>query len=141
MTTSENRPNTTTNGTNPGPGSDNWNSPSSSTYHSTYVPYTPIYPLPNTPTGPDYNTRLKDATRRVQKKINFYRTLTSYVVINGFLWILWMMTGVGYPWPIWVTLGWGIGLAFQFLDAFAFGVTDHQRQQMIDEEMRRMGYR
>lgn len=139
MTTSENRPNTTTNGTNPA--SDSWNSPSTSSYQSSYVPYTPIYPLPPTQTGPNYEASLKEATRRVQKKINFYRTLTSYVVINGFLWVLWMMTGVGYPWPIWVSLGWGIGLAFQFLDAFAFGISDNQRQQMINDEMRRMGHR
>lgn len=139
MTGSENRPNTTGNSTSSG--SEGWNSTPSSSYNSTYVPYTPIYPLPPTPTGPAYDARLKEATRRVQKKINFYRTLTSYVVINGFLWILWMMTGVGYPWPIWVSLGWGIGLAFQFLDAFAFGVSDTQRQQMIEDEMRRMGHR
>jgi len=138
MTPNENRQDTnTTSNASAGPGSDAWN-PS---YSSSYVPYNPVFPLPNVPTGPDYDKRLKEATQRVQKKINFYRTLTSYIIVNGFLWVLWLMTGVGYPWPIWVSLGWGIGLAFQFLDAFAFGVSEQQRHQMIQEEMRRMGHR
>ncbi len=136
MTPNENRQDTnSTTGT--GPGSSGWNPPLS----SSYVPYNPVFPLPNVPADPDYDARLKEASRRVQKKINFYRTLTSYVIVNGFLWILWLMTGFGYPWPIWVSLGWGIGLAFQFLDAFVFGVSEHQRQQMIQDEMRRMGHR
>lgn len=108
---------------------DAWNQP--------YVPTNPAY-VP--PTDFDYNNRLKEATKRVHKKINFYRTLTSYLIINAFLWILWFMTGSSYPWPVWVSLGWGIGLAFQGLDAFALGISDRQRQQMIEEEMRRMGH-
>jgi hypothetical protein len=120
MMSNENRPNQT--------GNDTWNQP--------YIPTNPAYP----PAADlDYDARLKEATKRVQKKINFYRTLTSYLIINAFLWILWFMTGSSYPWPVWVSLGWGIGLAFQALDAFALGVTDQQRREMIEEEMRRMG--
>jgi hypothetical protein len=120
MMSNEKRPNPT--------GNDTWNQP--------YIPADPAYPPP---ADLDYNARLKEATKRVQKKLNFYRTLTSYLIINAFLWILWFMTGSSYPWPIWVSLGWGIGLAFQALDAFALGVTDQQRREMIEEEMRRMG--
>ena len=111
-------------------GNDAWNQP--------YIPSNPPYAVP---AELEYDKRLKEATRRVQKKLNFYRTLTSYVIINAFLWILWLMTGASYPWPVWVSLGWGIGLAFQALDAFALGISDTQRQQMIEEEMRRMGHR
>ncbi len=120
MMSNENRSNPT--------GNDTWNQP--------YMPANPAYAPP---AEVDYNARLKEATRRVQKKINFYRTLTSYVIINAFLWILWFMTGSSYPWPVWVSLGWGVGLAFQALDAFALGVSDQQRRDMIEEELRRMG--
>ena len=122
MTPNENRQNSTV--------SDPWNQP--------YMPASAPYVAP---AELEYEKRLKEATRRVQKKLNFYRTLTSYVIINAFLWILWLMTGSSYPWPVWVTLGWGIGLAFQALDAFALGISDRQRQQMIEEELRRMGHR
>ena len=26
------------------------------------------------------------------------------------LWLVWLVTGAGYPWPIWPMLGWGIGV-------------------------------
>ncbi|MDB5079150.1 MAG: hypothetical protein JWP00_1074 [Chloroflexi bacterium] len=107
-------------------GSDTWNQP-----------YQPANP-PSSELG--YNERLKEATKRVNKKLIFYRTLTSYLVVNAFLWVLWLMTGASYPWPVWVTMGWGIGLAFQALDAFVLGISAHQRRQMVEEEMRRMGH-
>ena len=87
--------------------------------------------------NPDYQRRYKEASRRVQKKVNFYKTLTSYLIVCAFLWILALTTGSGF-WPIWVMLGWGIGLAFMAVDAFALGISDDQRRQMIEDEMRRM---
>ena len=27
------------------------------------------------------------------------------------LWTIWLVTGAGYPWPIWPMLGWGVGVA------------------------------
>ncbi len=111
---------------------------SSNAWNQPYIPTTSPYVAP---AEPAYEARLKEATKRVHKKLNFYRTLTSYIIINAFLWILWLMTGSSYPWPIWVSLGWGIGLAFQALDAFALGISERQRQQMIEEEMRRMSHR
>ncbi len=56
--------------------------------------------------------------RIARKRANFRRSFFVYVVINAFLWGVWWFTtgrnsGVrGYPWPIWVMLGWGIGIAF-----------------------------
>lgn len=36
--------------------------------------------------------------------------LTAYVAVIAGLWLIWMLTGFGYPWPIWPMLGWGLGL-------------------------------
>jgi 2TM domain len=60
-----------------------------------------------------------------KKRVSFKKHLVSYVIINGFLWALWFVTG-GHAdldnfylaWPIWSTLGWGIGLAFNYFDAY-----------------------
>ena len=42
----------------------------------------------------------------------FYRVLFAYVVINLFLIGIWAFSGRGAFWPIWVMLGWGLGMAF-----------------------------
>ena len=65
-----------------------------------------------------------------QKRASFKRHLVSYVIVNAFLWALWYFTDEHYtiidfkphhlPWPIWTTLGWGIGLAFHFASAYVF---------------------
>lgn len=59
-----------------------------------------------------------------RKRAGFQRSLVSYFVVNAFLWALWWFTAgrrgfnTGTPWPLWVMLGWGMGLIFQYLDAY-----------------------
>ena len=36
--------------------------------------------------------------------------LASYLSVIIALWLIWALTGAGYPWPIWPMLGWGVGL-------------------------------
>jgi hypothetical protein len=35
----------------------------------------------------------------------------TYLAVMALLWLIWLVTGAGYPWPIWPMLGWGIGVA------------------------------
>jgi len=58
-----------------------------------------------------------------QKRASFKKHLYTYLIVNGFLWFLWYMGKGGYggggiPWPVWPTAGWGIGLAFNYFDAY-----------------------
>lgn len=66
-----------------------------------------------------------------QKRASFKSHFISYVIVNGFLWAIWFFSGNNnmmdfnpmtgnLPWPIWPTLGWGIGLAFHFAGAYVF---------------------
>ena len=70
-----------------------------------------------------------------QKRAKFRRHLFTYIVINAFLWGIWWFTvgrydGFrGYPWPIWVMLGWGIGLAFNYFDAYHGSKEDITQQE------------
>lgn len=112
------------------------NTKSADPWYNVTPSYTPIYPIP--PADQDYNRRYQLATKKVQKKLNFYKSLTTYLIVCAFLWAIALLTGSGYPWPIWVMLGWGVGLAFQAIDAFSFTANEQQRQQMIEEEVRRM---
>ena len=59
------------------------------------------------------------------KRAKFKKSLVAYVIVNIFLWCLWYFQGHDFitkfnrwPWPLWVTLGWGVGIAFQYSDAY-----------------------
>ncbi len=66
--------------------------------------------------------------RIAKKRAGFKKQLAAYIIVNGFLWCMWIFTKghsdfdeVGdsnFPWPIWCTLGWGIGLAFGYYNAY-----------------------
>lgn len=61
-----------------------------------------------------------------QKRASFKRHAATYTIVNLFLWGIWYFTGSQdfgapanhYPWPIWTTLGWGVGLAFNYAAAY-----------------------
>lgn len=48
----------------------------------------------------------------------FYRHLTTYCIVNGFLVLVYLMTSRGYFWVVWPMMGWGIGLAFHYVNTF-----------------------
>lgn len=58
-----------------------------------------------------------------KRRAEFKKHLLVYLVINIFLWGIWLISGAkiggGYfPWPAFVSFGWGIGLAFNFIGAY-----------------------
>ncbi|PKL84453.1 MAG: hypothetical protein CVV22_12910 [Ignavibacteriae bacterium HGW-Ignavibacteriae-1] len=54
---------------------------------------------------------------RKRRRKSFYEHLTAYVIVNTFLVGIDYMTP-GVSWSIFPILGWGIGLAFDFVDSF-----------------------
>lgn len=61
------------------------------------------------------------------RRASFKKHLATYIIINLFLWALWYFTKGRYdygseyrlfPWPVWTTLGWGIGLLFHFINSY-----------------------
>ena len=74
-----------------------------------------------------------------KKRAGFQRSLVSYFVINGLLWFIWWFTagrrGINreMPWPVWSTLGWGIGLLFQYLNAYGGG-----KQDLVEKEYEKL---
>lgn len=36
--------------------------------------------------------------------------VAAYVVVITGLWLVWLLTGLGHPWPVWPMLGWGMAL-------------------------------
>jgi hypothetical protein len=59
-----------------------------------------------------------------KRRAGFKRHLAIYIIVNIFLWALWALTGAdrngqGIPWPAWTSFGWGIGVLFHYIGAYA----------------------
>jgi uncharacterized membrane protein len=89
------------------------------------------------------------ATRRVRRKRGFFSHLIVYCVVNAFLWCMWALSasgigagygwgmhGTAYPWPVFMTVFWGIGLIFHCLSVFAFHGGWEQKE--INKEIARL---
>lgn len=69
-----------------------------------------------------------------KRRASFKYNLASYIIINAFLWGVWYFSSsreqnTGWPWPIWPTLGWGVGLVFHYIGAYVYtGVDATERE-------------
>lgn len=64
----------------------------------------------------------------------------SFVIINGFFWVLDLFVGQdGLQWAYWITLVWGLGLVFHVLAWLIDGrqVERRRAQRYLDAERRR----
>lgn len=92
----------------------------------------------STQSQPTPEERRREAVARIHRRRRFYRHLLAYALVNVFLIVIWVVSGDGFFWPIFVLFGWGIGLAFNALDVFCPGKPSEKR---IREEMDRMSRR
>ena len=73
-----------------------------------------------------------------KSRAKFKRSLGSYSLVIPFLWVIWYLTMPSnykwnhIPWPIWPMVGWGLGLAIQYLKAYVI-VADSLEQQEYDK--------
>ena len=76
------------------------------------------------------------AAERLKDRSDFRWHLITYLVVNAMLWAIWAIGGGGGspPWPVWVTLFWGIGLVFHWGSVTRRPIS----QQAIDAEMERL---
>ncbi len=62
--------------------------------------------------------------RKAQSRVAFKRHLITYLLVIGGLWLLYLYMRTRFdsynvhPWPIWPTLGWGIGLGSHYFGAY-----------------------
>lgn len=101
-------------------------------------------PVPVSPPRPQQVTQAEEselrekAEKRVKQRTRLLEHIASYVIVNGFLVVVWALTGGGYPWFLWVMAGWGLGLAMNVASYFIGSRGDSARERMIQEEMKRM---
>lgn len=72
----------------------------------------------------DDNHKDKDPElwRIAKERAEFKQSLFTYLIVNGFLWLIWFFTDgdfySGIPWPVWPMIGWGFGVGWQFYEAY-----------------------
>lgn len=81
----------------------------------------------------------KELWKLAKKRVSFKRHLTSYLIINTFLWLIWALdisnveNSQEFAWPVFCTLGWGIGVAFDYLGTYVF-----PKSNSIEKEFERL---
>lgn len=78
----------------------------------------------------------EDIRKMAKARVGFRQHLATYVIINAFLAGVWWFTGGprGYYWPVWVHLGWGLGLVFNWWGVYGGGQDAVKREE---EKLRR----
>jgi hypothetical protein len=76
--------------------------------------------------------------KMAKARAGFKSHLFIYLFINAGLWGIWGIgvffdKGTDYPWPIWTTLGWGIGLVSHY-----FSVYTINEKQMVEREYQKL---
>ena len=82
------------------------------------------------------DTPRDQAIARLKAKREFTANLVSFLIVNACFWALWAMTGAGYPWPIWITGPWLVGVA---IHAWQLRGERPITEADIEREMRRQG--
>jgi 2TM domain len=54
-----------------------------------------------------------------QKK-GFRIHLLVFVIATPVMWLVWYLTGQSYPWPLWSTPAWLVGIIFHYLAIYVF---------------------
>ena len=83
--------------------------------------------------NPEFEYR--QARKRVKKKKGFYKHLTAYMIVIGFLFAINMLTDPFDWWFYFPALGWGVGLAFHYVGVFGLPGLQFSQPEWEDREM------
>jgi hypothetical protein len=79
--------------------------------------------------------------QKAKARAKFQSHLVVYVVVNAGLWAAWALTSHSheyFPWPIWASLFWGLGLTMRGLAAYGgFGCeqrTQREYERLVREQ-------
>jgi hypothetical protein len=79
------------------------------------------------------------AMQRLKKRRDFHAHLLVYLLVNGFVVVIWALTGsAGFFWPVFLIAAWGIGLVMNAWDVYW---RREITEQDVQHEMERAGRR
>ena len=73
--------------------------------------------------------------RQILKRRTFYLHLSIYLAVNLMLIGIWALAGGGFPWFLFVLMGWGIGIVAHGASAF---LLSHPADIVLEREQRRL---
>ena len=77
--------------------------------------------------------------QRLKKQRDFHAHLLVYLLVNGFVVVIWALTGsAGFFWPVFLIAAWGIGLVMNAWDVYW---RREITEQDVQHEMERAGRR
>jgi hypothetical protein len=82
-----------------------------------------------------HEAELRDrAIKELKKRRDFHGHLLVYVLVNAFLVVIWSVTMPGgFFWPVFIMVGWGIGVVLNAWDVyFAGDFGEEQIEREID---------
>lgn len=53
-------------------------------------------------------------------KKGFKVHLLVFLIITPAIWLVWYLTHGTYPWPLWSTPAWAVGVLFHYLGVYVF---------------------
>ncbi|MGI9557331.1 MAG: 2TM domain-containing protein [Solirubrobacterales bacterium] len=74
----------------------------------------------------------EEALKRIKARRDFRSHVVVYALVNAALWTVWVVLGVAgeftFPWPLFVTLGWGIAVLINAWEVYG-------RRPITEEEI------
>ncbi|MBX3065487.1 MAG: 2TM domain-containing protein [Anaerolineae bacterium] len=85
----------------------------------------------------DYDAIHQRVERRIKERQEYFSHLAAYVGVNFGLWMIWLFSGGGAPWPLIVMFLWGIGLLVHTANFVVGTAMEQRRDELIEREIRR----
>ena len=74
----------------------------------------------------------------INKKREWFQHLAVFIPINIMLWMIFGLSGGGFPWPLLVLLGWGIGLAGHGIEFLSHNSRESAISRAVEQERDRL---
>ncbi len=75
---------------------------------------------------------------KYEERLGLIVHLVAYLIVNLMLWAIYLLGAGAFPWPLFVTGGWGIGLISHFLSYHnEHGAGAEKREAAIEAEVER----
>ena len=87
---------------------------------------------------PEITDLRQRAVRRLKKKHDFHVHLVVYLMVNAMIVSVWAMTTHDFFWPIFILVGWGVGVVANAWDAYG---GDEPTEDQISREMDKLDRR